>query len=615
MSGPAGARALALLSVGAVVPAGFVSPALCAEAGAQPLALTAGGDVTMPAERGGTSGASLDDSRWRLPHGARGVHAAWTDLDVALDALERFVGAHSGAEAERRRLEPLLDARRRLRDEGGAWLGRREESAAPVSAQRSFDGLDTRLAALAHGVAHAYARTEYTPIERATTYSRTGASSAVSEDGTVEGAPHPADAARTGAGDVRGRAFPLDASGTTVGAAAAPAGGFALPPGTSDPAPSTGAPPLPETARGYLATLVEAMFSPSQPSETPAAPGPDGPAANASDDATTGPFPWGRALVALAAVTGACLWLLGIRALLKRTDRHAKALERRLKRVAAPLTGPVASDVKALDAESVFRPRERDARLAWVWRPITRLYPLVDPPRALAIAMGAGAAFSVFAWGALWFLKVPAGWWSVTLVGVAGALGAWQALRWQQARQAAAFIRQFPEIVDQMVRLAGAGVPSVEALTVVAADAQDPVRPVLNDICDGLVAGLDPDRALRLGTERVRMAEFTLFAAVLRLQRRSGGAISGAFANLAGTLRERSKTALKAHASTAQTRLTLLVLSVMPVLVLVGQKFTAPASVEMLFSTDSGTTLLRVGTGLIVTGLLVARAIAARAAR
>ena len=95
------------------------------------------------------------------------------------------------------------------------------------------------------------------------------------------------------------------------------------------------------------------------------------------------------------------------------------------------------------------------------------------------------------------------------------------------------------------MRLAGAGVPPVEALSVVAEDAQPPVAPVLREVCDALLAGLDVDRALRMTSERVRLAEFTLFAAVLRLQRRAGGGISGAFANLAETLRERNKTALK----------------------------------------------------------------------
>ena len=325
------------------------------------------------------------------------------------------------------------------------------------------------------------------------------------------------------------------------------------------------------------------------------------------------------ALLAAAAVAALLLCVLGLVFAARRDQLRFigrdRTLDRRLRRVAAPLAGPVGAAAEAAGAESIFREREGRSRLAWAWTPLARPYPLVHPPRALAVAVGAGVAAAAFAGFALWFLKVPAGWWTVPALWAAGGFGGWQALRWQQSKREAAFIRQFPEVVDQIVRLAGAGVPAVEALSVVAADAPEPIGPVLQEVCDALNAGLDADRALRMAAERVRMAEFTLFAAVLRLQRRAGGGISGAFANLAQTLRERNKAALKARASTAQTRFTLLILAVMPVLVLVAQKFTAPASVEMLFGTEQGTTLLRVGTGLIVTGLLVARAIAARAAR
>ena len=289
-----------------------------------------------------------------------------------------------------------------------------------------------------------------------------------------------------------------------------------------------------------------------------------------------------------------------------------KNLRPRLRRAAAPLTGAAASEVKAGAGESIFRKVEGRSWLSWLWIPIESRYPLVDARRAFPLAVGAGFAAAALCWFSIWFLKIPAQWWTLPASGLAGAGGAWYALQWQEARREAEFVRQFPEIVDQIVRLAGAGVPSVEALSVVTEDAPEPVQPILRSVCDALLAGLDADTALRMATERVRLAEFTMFAAVLRLQRRSGGGVSVAFTNLSTTLRERRKDALKAHASTAQTRLTLLVLTLMPVVVLLVQKYMAPASVEMLFGTEQGATLLQWGTGLIVAGLLVARTIAAR---
>ena len=289
-----------------------------------------------------------------------------------------------------------------------------------------------------------------------------------------------------------------------------------------------------------------------------------------------------------------------------------KVLLRRMRRAAAPLTdGPCTRSLprrrQHLSRSPLPNPgcraSSRAATRSWNF---ALPYPAPSEPACSRPALG---------WFAIWFLKIPTGGWTLPLASVAGAGGVWYALGWLQVRQEAEFIRVFPEIVDQVVRLAGAGVPSMEALSVVTEDAPKPVEPILRGVCDGLVAGLDPDVALRTATERVRMAEFTMFAAVIRLQRRSGGGVSTAFSNLSKTLRERRQTALKAHAATAQSRLTLLVLGVMPVLVLIGQRSIAPASVDILFGTDQGTTLLQVGVGLIVTGILVARAIVARSSR
>ena len=325
------------------------------------------------------------------------------------------------------------------------------------------------------------------------------------------------------------------------------------------------------------------------------------------------------ALYAAGAIAAALIAIVGL-VLARRRDRlryigRDRALERRLERVAAPLANPAAARANASGAQSIFRETRDRSRLAWLRRPIESRYPLLDSVRAFPVAVGAGVAAAALGWLSLWFLKIPAGPWTVPVAALAGGGGFWYALGLLQARQAAAFVRQFPEVVDQVVRLAGTGVPPLEALAVVAKDAPQPVRPILERVCDALLAGVDPHTALRMETTRTRLAEFTMFAAVLRLQRRAGGGVSGAFANLAKTLRERHRISLKARASTAQSRLTLLVLAVMPILVLTTQNFLSPAAVEMLFTTESGTTLLRLGTGLIVVGLVTARAIAARAAQ
>ena len=308
-------------------------------------------------------------------------------------------------------------------------------------------------------------------------------------------------------------------------------------------------------------------------------------------------------VVLLLCAFGGFLWL----------RNKDKALRKRLQSVAAPLAGHVAVEELAPE-ESIFRPTKHRSRLAWLLGWVEVRYPLVDAPRALPRVLAVGVLVGGGAWAAMWVLGM-AGWWSTPAAVIAGVGGAWYALGRLQDKLERQFIQQFPEIVDQIVRLSGAGLPPLEALSSVTEDAQEPVQSVLREVTDALLAGLDADTALGMVSERIRLAEFTLFASVIRLQRRAGGGISAAFSNLAETLRERRTLLLKAKASTAQTRLTLVVLMLMPPLVLGVQSMTAPESVDMLFNTERGQTLLQLGVGLIVAGLLVARHLSARGAR
>ncbi len=292
--------------------------------------------------------------------------------------------------------------------------------------------------------------------------------------------------------------------------------------------------------------------------------------------------------------------------------RGGKGFRLRLQRISEPLSRSALGADLEVDA-TIFRTSQARSKSGRFGQLVQARYPLLDARRAVPRSIAIGIAAAAVFWLAMWILRIPTGWWTVPLVCVAAVAATIYAMSRLQARKVTEFTRQFPEIIDQIVRLSRAGVPALEAISVITEDTQPPVEPVLRDVCEGLLAGLDADTALRTVSARVRLAEFTLFTAVIRLQRRAGGSVSAAFANLSQTLRERRSISMKARASTAQTRLTLLVLSVMPVLVLVGQKFIAPKSIEVLFGTERGNTLLHWGVGLIIAGLLLARFIASRA--
>lgn len=305
----------------------------------------------------------------------------------------------------------------------------------------------------------------------------------------------------------------------------------------------------------------------------------------------------------LVVALGVILWLDS------RNER--KALDRRLRRVAAPLSGEAQADGEAPVEISVFRQQRANS---WLLDRIEHKFSMLEADKALPKALGlAGLAGLVVCIVALFTRFGLAS-------GVALALLSWLAasyavLALQDSRRRAEFLRLFPEAVDHVVRLMRAGLPSTEAIAAVADEVKPPVSKVLGSIKEGTDAGLDPETVIRGTAARVRISEFTLFASAVCLQRTTGGAISGALGNLSATLRARRETTLKAQSATAQTRLTLMILAAIPVAVLAFQQLTNPEAVEILFSTDSGSSLLRWGIGGVVLGLLAARSLAARVVR
>lgn len=313
--------------------------------------------------------------------------------------------------------------------------------------------------------------------------------------------------------------------------------------------------------------------------------------------------------VVVAGIFAACLmagsawWLVRAR---------IRLLEDRIRRVAAP----VSEDGDGSGAEVVLSVFRSERKRVWLWDRIEERYPLLQGPRAAGITAGVVVVAGLGLWITLRIvLRIPGGWGLTAGVLAGMAATGYSVLIWLQARERKKFTEQFPDVVDQIVQLSRTGMPPLEALSSVAPDAPQPTGDVLQAVRDRLAAGLDADRTMAAVAARVRIPEFTLFCAVLRLQRRAGGRISDALGNLAGTLRERRKTALKAHSSTAQTRLTLLILVLLPIVILVLQKFTSPQSVEILLSTPSGLTVLRWGIALIAAGIGVAYLLSARGTR
>ena len=286
-----------------------------------------------------------------------------------------------------------------------------------------------------------------------------------------------------------------------------------------------------------------------------------------------------------------------------------QVLDRRMRRVAAPLSGEAVTDDSNVEISVIRQQRAK----SWLPDYLDQQFSMIDARQTLPKAVGLGASGALVA--GLGAVFAGFGWLSVLLVPAGGLGASWAVLAKQDAKQRAKFLEFFPESVDHVVRLMRSGLPSVEAISVVAEEAPPPINGVMRDISEAVSAGLDPETVIRNTAARVRIPEFTLFSAAVCLQMTTGGGISGALGNLSATLRNRYESGLKAKSATAQTRLTLIVISVVPIVVLGVQTFSNPQTIQTLFYTESGASLLRYGIGLIVVGILLARGLAARAMR
>ena len=175
------------------------------------------------------------------------------------------------------------------------------------------------------------------------------------------------------------------------------------------------------------------------------------------------------------------------------------------------------------------------------------------------------------------------------------------------------FSDRFLIAVEDFQRMVRHGISSSQALQSVTSVAAEPVRTSLRNIVleteFGVPVGLAMDREAR----RIRISELSMLAAVLSTQARTGGNLSESVANLAAMLRERVDNRSRMKAATAESRITLVILALVPFAGIGIQASTQPELIEVMLG--EARHLLGIGILLIVAGLIIAWMMIRRAQR
>ncbi|WP_192365029.1 type II secretion system F family protein [Mesorhizobium mediterraneum] len=191
------------------------------------------------------------------------------------------------------------------------------------------------------------------------------------------------------------------------------------------------------------------------------------------------------------------------------------------------------------------------------------------------------------------------------LVGVLG-LPRWF-VSFCRARRVKAFLNEFPNALDIIVRAVKSGLPLNDAVRLIANEAPEPVKTEFRRIVDSQQMGLSiPDASMRMA-ETMPCTEASFFGIVIQIQSQAGGNLSEALGNLSRVLRDRKKMKAKVQALSMEAKASAVIIGALPFVVAFLVYLTSPNYIMPLFTTSTGHLILGCSAVWMSIGILVMR--------
>lgn len=262
------------------------------------------------------------------------------------------------------------------------------------------------------------------------------------------------------------------------------------------------------------------------------------------------------------------------------TRRARREIEQRVNLVAGT-TESIAAKAAGSAWVTVFEERIRNVfgfGLAHHWG--TRI------PSFQLILIAVLAAVIIWSLTRIW-VQLPL-WLVLPLTGIAFMLTPRTLMQFQQSRTERRFIELFPDALDMCVRMLRAGLPISAAIRTIGTEGPAPINQVFSTIADRVKIGIPLEEALRAIGHELGLDEFRFFAAVVGLQRSTGGNLAQTLEVLAEIMRKRRAMRLKARATTSEVRASSYILGSMPFLIIGALLLLSPGYLEPLISDIRG---------------------------
>lgn len=164
----------------------------------------------------------------------------------------------------------------------------------------------------------------------------------------------------------------------------------------------------------------------------------------------------------------------------------------------------------------------------------------------------------------------------------------------KRGRRVKAFLVEFPNALDVIVRAVKSGLPLNDGIRLIAVEAQEPVRTEFRRIVEAQQVGMSvPEAALRM-PETMPCPEAAFFGVVIQIQQQAGGNLSEALGNLSRVLRDRKRMKDRVKALAAEAKASAMIIGALPFLVATAVYVMTPNYIMPLFTTSSGHMLLAI---------------------
>jgi tight adherence protein B len=206
-----------------------------------------------------------------------------------------------------------------------------------------------------------------------------------------------------------------------------------------------------------------------------------------------------------------------------------------------------------------------------------------SPRRFMMIAGGLGVGAFVFA--------VMMGVSLLPALGLGFAAGAglpFWLLSFLKKRRENRFLETFPDAVDVIVRGIKAGLPLLDSLKLIAAEAEEPLRSEFRGIIETQTIGIPIGEACFKLYEHMPVPEANFFAIVISIQQRAGGNLSEALGNLSRVLRDRKKMKAKIQAMSMEAKASAAIIGALPIAVMLLVYITSPQYMSLLWTEPLG---------------------------